>query len=478
MGYDDLIGMKRQFGYGTSLLNVTAAGFLGDVTVNDEDGNTIATKPLVDGKAQIPVTASGALIVSCTGATPKVVNITTYGTYNVTLTDRVIYTVRIAKSNTAPLARCVYMDDAEGFSRAYMDYQTGEFNYGSWEDAFFMPRPCMLKTDGTIDYFLDPDDYTKKEDGTASDIANTAYDGNAMMAFPTAWLKFYDDGTYRYISVTNKAAAGYNCYAHHDHSGNVMPYTFMPIYNGSLVSGKLRSLSGQSCYTNGTAQNERSYAQANDGQGNSSIYDIETFADRMLLIALCTLISKSTDSQTAFGSGRCASGNANAISTGTMNTKGLFWGSNDQTSGVKVFGMENPWGNVWRRIVGLIASAAAVYVKMTFGTEDGSTASGFNLTGSGYISTGTTMGGTSGGYISACDTKEYGIIPKTASGSETTYECDGLWFSTSSGTYMALVGGCWGHAGWVGAWCVALSVAASSSDSNRGASLSCKPPVV
>lgn len=45
-----------------------------------------------------------------------------------------------------------------------------------------MPRPCMLKSDGTVDYYLDPDDYTKKEDGeTPSDIANVNYNGNAMM---------------------------------------------------------------------------------------------------------------------------------------------------------------------------------------------------------------------------------------------------------------------------------------------------------
>ena len=87
------------------------------------------------------------------------------------------------------------------------------------------------------------------------------------------------------------------------------------------------------------------------------------------------------------------------------------------------------------------------------------------------------MGGTSGGYINACDTKEYAIIGKTASGSETTYECDGLWFSTSSGTYMALVGGNWNAAGLVGAGCVSLAHAPSASAAYIGAALSCKPLV-
>jgi hypothetical protein len=36
------------------------------------------------------------------------------------------------------------------------------FGYGDWKDAFFMPRPCMLRYDGTVDYYLDPNDYSRK----------------------------------------------------------------------------------------------------------------------------------------------------------------------------------------------------------------------------------------------------------------------------------------------------------------------------
>ena len=84
---------------------------------------------------------------------------------------------------------CVtYLADAVGMTPAVMG--TTAFNYGSWENAFFMPKPCMLKFDGTVDYYLDPNDYTKKADGTASDIADLSYGGNAMMEFPLIWYKF------------------------------------------------------------------------------------------------------------------------------------------------------------------------------------------------------------------------------------------------------------------------------------------------
>lgn len=48
----------------------------------------------------------------------------------------------------------------------------------------------MLKSNGKVDYYLNPNDYTKKLDGTTSDIANPNYDGNAMMEWPKIWFKY------------------------------------------------------------------------------------------------------------------------------------------------------------------------------------------------------------------------------------------------------------------------------------------------
>lgn len=43
--------------------------------------------------------------------------------------------------------------------------------------------PVMMKYNGTVDYELDPNDYTKKKDGTPSDINNNKYNGNVMMQY-------------------------------------------------------------------------------------------------------------------------------------------------------------------------------------------------------------------------------------------------------------------------------------------------------
>ena len=158
-----------------------------------------------------------------------------------------------------------------------------------------------------------------------------------------------------------------------------------------------------------------------------------------------------------------------------MNTKGMFWGSNDQTSGVKVFGMENVWGNLRRRTAGSINANGTQKVKLTRGTHDGSTATDYNTDGSGYKAiANATPAGTSGGYISSMKTEAFGRLPVTASGSSSTYEADGMWFNNSQIDY-AFVGGYWDYVLLVGPFSAALALAASYSASRRGAALSCKP---
>ena len=109
----------------------------------------------------------------------------------------VIYAFHIDGSEGNPSSKITYLKDALGMRPAAMDYTNNKFDYGSWEDAFFMPRPCMVRFDGTVDYYLDPNDYSKKADGSASDVANTSYAGNAMMEWgrdgKKIWMKIQPD---------------------------------------------------------------------------------------------------------------------------------------------------------------------------------------------------------------------------------------------------------------------------------------------
>ncbi|MBO6208528.1 MAG: hypothetical protein J6O73_16595, partial [Lachnospiraceae bacterium] len=57
----------------------------------------------------------------------------------------VIYAFHIDGAEDDPDSKVTYLKDAIGMRPAKMDYTNGVFDYGSWKDAFFMPRPCMVR---------------------------------------------------------------------------------------------------------------------------------------------------------------------------------------------------------------------------------------------------------------------------------------------------------------------------------------------
>lgn len=402
----------------------------------------------------------------------------------------VCYGFEINGSESNPSSAVTYIADAVGFTPAAMNYGTNAFDYGSWEDAFFMPRPCMLKSDGTVDYYLDPDDYTKKEDGTASDIANTAYDGNAMMEWGRngrkIWIKIQPSSDRHSAKVwiaNNQVDSKFHDYSFHNCKGESAEHFYTPIYNGSVISSKMRSLSGQTVSKTLTGTAEITAAKANN-PSTDELWNIECFADRVLINMLLILMGKSLDTQTVFGQGANSGGSEavnDTFTTGVHDTKGLFYGTNSgavsaNTFGncVKVFGMENYYGFQWRRTNGLILDNGATKYKLTYGTEDGSSATGYNTDGTNYKDASVTPSGTSGGYISAAKFTEDGMFSDTMSGSASTYFCDGTWFNNSE-VRFALFGGYSGDGAGVGAFYLVLNAAVSGANWAVGASVSCKP---
>ena len=334
------------------------------------------------------------------------------------------YGFRIKNSEPNPNTRVAYIYDAEGMTPASMNFSTGVFNYGSWADIWFVRdnHPCMLKSDGAVDYWLKDDDYTQKyTDGSASDVSNTAYAGNCFSAIPLIWVKRYQEGDYSYtIFCEERYDDGYFAYAHTDAQGRIMPYLFYPAFRGSLVDGKLRSLKGQAQDNNTNATAERTAAQAN---GNG--YDILQWVDWQLLMDMCYLIGKSTNLQGTFGQGHATGGAsaADLLTTGTLSDKGRFFGYADTANAVKVFHTEVCWGDRWERIIGCLQDHGVWKMKMT---PEGS---GYNLTGAGYDAVGETVPqpsteATFGGFFSAARNTPQGLLPTTIGGSSATYYCD------------------------------------------------------
>lgn len=274
-----------------------------------------------------------------------------------------------------------------------MNLTTGKPDYGIWEkDEFFMPRSCMLRSDGTVAYYLDETDETKKEDGTPSDVGNPDFDGNAMMEFgrdgKLIWTKVeptpLESGRIKVFIADRQLDDNYHAWAFHDANGKLVPHFYMPKYNSTLINGKYRSLSGQRSYSDSTPSLEEinNYAKAN-GSG----WFTETKAQLDLINMLLMLMSKNTHLDDIYGKGV----NPDTVDpgqlykTGYTNGKGMFYGTSNNI-GVKVFGMENWWGKRTRLYAGHMMIDGVQKVKLTYGTEDGSTVVGYNTTGDGYIS--------------------------------------------------------------------------------------------
>lgn len=341
------------------------------------------------------------------------------------------YGFRVKISEPNPATRVEYLFDAVGMTPAFMDSTNGVFNMGTWGGLWFVRDnyPVMVKFDGTEDYRLDPTDYTKKlKDGSASDVANTAYGGNAMTAIPCCWVKRYEENGYRYVIFCEvQYDESYKAYAHTRADGSIEKVHYYPMFKGCMVDNKLRSLSGQYPQYSTTADAERTAAKANGAK-----WDLRNWAMDELIADLLVLLSKTTNSQAAFGQGQTtgyvndAAQHYGHIQSGTLNDKGQFFGYNDTTHQVKVFHMEGFWGGRWDRMVGLLYVNGIFRAKMT---PEGD---GYNFTGAGYTAVGeVNITGTSGGYIKDTKQSEYGCLPVSLTGSDATYECDACWYNAA-----------------------------------------------
>jgi hypothetical protein len=68
-------------------------------------------------------------------------------------------------------------------------------------------RRCLLQDNGTVNYYLDPTDSTKKADGTSSDL--TGADGQVMVEIPKFYTKREVSGTITTWSIAKNPIAGF-----------------------------------------------------------------------------------------------------------------------------------------------------------------------------------------------------------------------------------------------------------------------------
>ena len=506
--YDTSAGQKKKIAVGdmniggsggsTITVTTTEADLIGK-TVNVTDGVlTFSGTFDANGKAVIMgVSITGTLTVTATGTNDTAteqITVPYYGAYSVELNFYTVYGFHVDSSVSNPTNAVSYQVQYNGknvanysYSRAHMDFANDKWEWGSWsEDVFFMPRPCLVKQDYSEIIYLNKNDYTKDIDGNdVSSKLTGATDGyNAMVEWGKGgkiiWYKIVPDNdpTSFTVYIANKQIDnGFVAWSFYDANNQLADHFYTSIYNGSVVSNVMRSLSGKAPNNTTAGATQITYAKANNKNSEAYAWYIDVYADRVLINFLLILVTKSLNSdEVGYGNYTGGTAASSLINTGTGNTKGAFYGK--QSNGVvKVFHMENWFANCWRRMAGLILNSGTLLYKMTYGTADGSSAAGYredDNAPSNYLTGNTVATNLSSSYIAKQTGKTDGsLLPSTFGGTNGNYYSDACWSST--GVKYALVGGSCGNGSACGAFALLFNDALSVSAWNYGCGLSLKP---
>lgn len=354
-------------------------------------------------------------------------------------------TAIIDLANSNPSTCVTYADDAIGMAKGSDEW-----------DRFFGHYPVLLKNGVEVGK-LKRYNFAQFEDGSTADISSGSA-GDVMIAFPRRGLSIKTVDNKVYISMTDNPNDSEFEYNAHTRGTDDLEKFYLGAYKGYVDgNNKLRSLRGKTITASKTIGQFRALAQANgDGYEQSGFYQL-TFRQ-----AMCILKYGNLDSQSTVGMGYVKSSHSSAIATGGTETYGMdseiIKSTNptymtDQDHHVKLFGIEDAWGNVWEWVDGVVTDANRNILTAN---------SNFNDDGIGYENNGN--GGVSsniGSYMSKPQgSTKAGFVAKEVSGSESTYFCDYVYLSTSC---VAFFGGRWEYAASAGAFQLSVNAAASGS---------------
>ncbi len=364
------------------------------------------------------------------------------------------WTVVIDESNSNPLSCCTYADDAVGMTKGSSDW-----------DEIFGYKPCIFYQ-GAVYKYLNPNDFTKFEDGTDAIkyIADSNYAGyDVMIEFPRMGLTMSKSGTQVTISLTNNPNDNNFEYRAHKRGSVAKNAFYLGAYDatGNVVSGitgdTIGSTTGKSPLTNKTLTQFIEYAHVR-GSG----YEIMAFYQWTYIQCLYVLKYGNLNSQKALGKGY-TDGSAKQ-NTGATNTQGMCYGNpNSGIDRMKLFGLEDLWGNVYQFISGLYSDSNRNLLTTTdnFGVNTSADAWEYN------VSSGTT-GSVSGYMTESQGTNNGGFVIKVDGGSSTTYYSDASYLNASNFPYVC---GGWDNGDLAGVFRCSISSSASAASSNVGSRL-------
>lgn len=200
-----------------------------------------------------------------------------------------------------PASRIEYIGENVNYIPLKVDLSTGTCGLNSWASfpTITACKPWMVKSNGIGDYRLNENDYTKKLDGTtASDYANSDYDGGAFSWIMKIYKREFMMGSDRYVMFSFTKKPGFTAVGFIDPDGNELEGVWLPMLYGALVGEKLKPISGLMTDKNHNTDQEHTY--------------ITNFSSRAhflgggfleTLIDLLILFAKTTDLQAAYGYG-------------------------------------------------------------------------------------------------------------------------------------------------------------------------------
>ena len=325
---------------------------------------------------------------------------------------------------------------------------------------------CLLNNDGTVNYYLDPTDSTKKYNGTYNGVTSdgstadlTGADGHVMVEIPEHWYYVTKDSDLQVTAMLSPV----------EQTGWVhMPKYYVSAYESCGTSSRMTSVSGANPLKSSRLNYFRSAARANGASGDSK-WNAYPYFVHVDLYWLYVIEYANTNSQApvnnellegkyhqgGLGDGCTASltltANAPATISGNTNSLGNSSGEvtidNNGTS-VKMCsyrGLENFFGHVFKAVDGIL-----VYV-----SEQGNNRNVYicveparfsNDVNSGYSNKGFISGTT--GYIANLyigdDGRGYNfsINSGITGASSTTYYCDrNVYIHQNNALKMVWVGG-------------------------------------
>jgi hypothetical protein len=299
--------------------------------------------------------------------------------------------------------------------------------------------PFMVKKTGEADYQLNPNDYTKKMDGDASDYNNTSYAGGAF-----AWLnkiykmeEYSSNGESREVQFADGPADGFVPMGFYDFEKNEMDGIWLPM--GYMDASGRTLIAGTTPCASKTCDQEKALIDAFSSRGvflGGPILNLLRDLEYMLF--------KSTDIQATAGHGRCNAGSQAVINNAVVaNGNVPGWkGTSDKKTMNKYFHSQLLGSyQQWTRDPYLITISGKMYASPYYE---------YDLTGSKYVNTGITLATSSAWtyashLISMGDEKLGSINKQENTGSTSTGLCDGGPYGNTSGTRIAIrLGDCSG----------------------------------